>query len=102
MPLRRSRFGPLVERQLELFAQEHVGLVRDTEAALRAYTGAASDEAEERYGDYLDLVETGQEELAELRDAYARTLDEETAAEYRAAFNRMVRKRLPRYALDLE
>ncbi len=102
MPFRRSRFGLLVERQLDLFTQDHAGLVRDTEAALRAYTGAGSDEAEERYGDYLDLVETGQEALAELRDSYARTLDGETAAEYRAAFARTVRKRLPRYALELE
>ena len=97
----RGRFVDLVERQLELFEREHAALVRNVDAALRAYNAAGSDEAEERYGDFLDLVETGRDELETLRDAYARTLDAETAEEYEEVFNRLVRKRLPRFGLEI-
>ena len=97
----RGRFVDLIERQLDLFETEHAGLIGDTEAALRAYNDASRDEAEERYGDFLDLVETGTDELMAMRDAYAQTLDEESADEYRDAFNRFVRKRLPRFGLEV-
>jgi hypothetical protein len=99
---RRRRFADVVELQLDLFAEERAGLIADAEAALRAYDGAERDEAEERYGDYLDLVDTGQDQLLEIREAYASTLDEETAEAYRAAFNERVRKRLPRFGLELD
>jgi hypothetical protein len=102
MPLRRGRFVDLVERQLGLFEREHAGLVRDADAALRAYDAAGRDEAEARYGDYLDLVETGQAELVDVREAYAATLDGGAADEYRDVFNRVARKRLPRFGLELE
>jgi len=92
----------LVERQLVLFTAENEGLIRDAEAALAAYNRAPRDEAEERYGDFLDLVETGTDELVELRDNYAASLDEEASADYREAFNRVVRKRLPRFGLQLD
>jgi hypothetical protein len=97
----KGRFVDLVERQLALFAAEHEGLIRDTEAALAAYNRAARDEAEERYGDYLDLVETGTDELVELRDNYSATLDEDSSDDYEELFNRTVRKRLPRFGLQL-
>ena len=92
----------LVERQIALFAAENEGLIRDTEAALAAYNRAARDEAEERYGDYLDLVETGTDALVELRDNFAATLDEDSYEEYHQVFNRTVRKRLPRFGLELD
>lgn len=98
----RGRFVDLVERQLDLFEQEYAGLIRDCEAALRAYDRAPRDEAEERYGDYVDLVDSGRESLVEYRDAYARTLDEDAAGEYEEVFNSLVRKRLPRFGLELE
>jgi hypothetical protein len=98
----RGRFVELVERQLALFEREHTGLIGDAESALRAYDAAPREEAEARYGDYLDLVETGTDELVELRDAYAGTLDERTAAEYREVFNDLVRRRLPRFGLELD
>jgi len=98
----RGRFVELVERQLSLFAEEHKGLIQDAEAALTAYNRAPRDEAEERYGDYLDLVETGTDELVELRDNYSSTLDEDAAEEYQEVFNRVVRKRLPRFGLQLD
>ena len=102
MLFRRGRFTDLVERQLDLFERERAGLLSDCEAALRAYDSAASDEAEERYGDFLDLVDTGRDELVALRDAYADTLDEEAAEEYADVFNGRARRRLPRFSLELE
>ena len=102
MRFRRRRFGALIDRQLALWAEEHAGFVRDVDAAERAYDDAERDEAEERYGDYLDLVETGTELLAAVRDAYAATLEEETAATYEAEFNRAVVRRWPRFGLELE
>ena len=102
MRFSRARFGDLIDRQLDLFEREHRGLIDDCLAAEQSYTRADRDEAEERYGDYVDLVETATEVLADLRDTFARTLDEETAEEYEAAFNRAVVKRLPRFALEIE
>jgi hypothetical protein len=98
----RGRFVDVIERQLDLFADEHAGLIRDTEAALAAYDRSSRDEAENRYGDYLDLVETGTDELLALRDNFAATLDEAPAEEYRELFNRSVRKRIPRFGLELD
>jgi hypothetical protein len=97
----RGRFVDLVERQLDLFAEDYAGLIRDCEAALRAYDRAAREEAEERYGDYLDLVDAGRSTLVEVRDAFARTLDGDAAEEYEEVFGRLVRKRFPRFALEL-
>jgi hypothetical protein len=98
----RRRFADVIRRQLDLFVREHRGLIEDCIAAERAYDQADRDEAEERYGDYVDLVETGTEILADIRDSYTRTLDDDTAEEYEAAFNRAVVKRLPRFALEIE
>ena len=102
MRLRRARFADLITRQLELFEREHRGLIEDCLEAERAYVSAPRGEAEERYGDYLDLVETGTELLADLRDNFSATLDDETAEEYEHAFNRSVAKRLGRFALEIE
>ena len=98
----RRRFADVVSRQLDLFQREHAGLIADCEAAERAYDRADRSEAEERYGDYVDLVETATELLADLRDGYASTLEEDAAEEYKAAFNRAVLKHLPRFALEIE
>jgi hypothetical protein len=98
----RRRFDDVIRRQLELFEREHAALLRECADAERAYDGAARDEAEERYGEYVDLVETGTELLADLRDNYAAALDEDVADEYEAEFTRAVLKRLPRFALELE
>jgi hypothetical protein len=95
-------FVDLVGRQLELFADEYAGLIRDCETALAAYNSAGRDEAEERYGDYLDLVDAARDALVEYRDAYAKTLDDESAERYEEVFNGLVRKRLPRFGLELD
>ena len=97
-----ERFVELVERQLVLFEEEHSGLLEDVEAALSAYDRAPRDEAEERYGDFLDLVEAGTDELIELRETYAATLETDAALEYEAVFNDLARKRLPRFGLELD
>lgn len=99
---RRRRFADLISRQLDLFEQEHADLIHECVEAELAYERADRDEAEERYGDYVDLVETGTELLADLRDVFKRTLEEETAEEYEAQFNRAVVKRLPRLGLEIE
>jgi hypothetical protein len=99
---RRRRFADVIERQLDLFERDYAGLIRDCAAAERAYDRAERDKAEERYGEYVDLVEEGTEALADLRDHYAATLAEGDDEEYEAAFNRAVVKRLPRFALELE
>jgi hypothetical protein len=99
---RRRRFADVISRQLDLFEREHRGLIVDCIAAERAYDHADREEAEERYGDYIDLVETGTEILADIRDTFGATLDEPAAEEYEAAFNRSVAKRLPRFALEIE
>lgn len=98
---RRAPFSDLVARQLDLFATDNAGLLHDVDAALRAYDAAPADEAEERYGDYVDLVDTARDELEELRDAYAGTLDGETADAYREAFNDRARRRFPRIGAEL-
>jgi hypothetical protein len=98
----RRRFADVVERQLDLFADEHGGLVGDADAALRAYGRADRAEAEERYGDFVDLADTGRDLLVELRETYASTLDDDLADEYRDVFDRRARKRFPRFGLELE
>ena len=100
--LGRRRFAELIARQLDLFVRDNLALLEECDAAERAYDRAARDEAEERYGTYQDLVETGTELLADLRDNFASTLDDDAAEEYEDAFNREVVKRLPRFGLEIE
>jgi hypothetical protein len=100
--LRRGRFGEVISRQLDLFERDQAELVRECVEAEDAYDRAPRDEAEERYGDYQDLVETGTELLADLRDNFASTLGDAAADQYEAEFNRAVRRRLPRFSLEIE
>jgi hypothetical protein len=99
---RRRRFTDVISRQLDLFVREEADLIRECEEAEHAYNNAPRDEAEEKYGDYVDVVETGTELLADLRDHFAATLDEQTSEAYEEEFNRAVLKRLPRFALEIE
>src|SRR6266480_4567718 len=98
--LRRQRFGEVISRQLDLFEREQAELVRECKEAEATYDRAARDDAEERFGDYQDLVETGTELLADLRDNFASTLDEDAREEYEHAFNHAVLKRFRRFALE--
>jgi hypothetical protein len=99
---RRPRFDDVIDRQLEMFERDHEELAVEAIERLAAYNAAEADEAEELYGDYVDVIETGSEILADIRDSYARTLAEGVDAEYEAAFNRAVAKRLPPFALSIE
>lgn len=99
MSFRRNRFGDLVRRQLDLFAEDEAALLEEAVEAERAYDAAERDEAEELYGDYQLVLESVAERLGELRDTYATTLDESAAEEYAAAFERAARRRHPRVRL---
>ena len=99
---RRSRFAQLVDAQLDLFLREHRVVVDEVAQRLEAYNRADRSEAEELYGDYVDAVETGTEVLADIRDHFKWTLDEDAAEEYEAEFNRAVVKRLPEFGLEIE
>jgi hypothetical protein len=102
MAFRRPRFAELVERQLDLFVADNTELLHELGEALDAYDAAGRDEAEERYGAYVDLVDTAREELEELRDAYRLTLEEDAGDEYATSFSSAVRTRLPHLALELD
>ena len=92
----------MISRQLDLFEREHAEVIEECDALERAYNTAPRDEAEERYGDYVDAVETGTEILADIRDHFKWTLDDETGELYEEEFNRAVLKRFPRFALEIE
>jgi len=95
-------FEDVIRRQLDMFEEECADLIADCDAAVRAYDAAGRDEAEERYAEYLDLVETGTERLAELRDNLASTMTEIAAEDYEQEFNTAVQRRLPRFALEID
>jgi hypothetical protein len=96
----RGRFSEVIARQLDLFEEQDAEFLRRVDEAERAYDDADTDDAEEVYGRYQELVEHGTEALGEMRDAYAGTLDD--ADEYVAEFNQTVIDRLPRFGLEIE
>jgi hypothetical protein len=98
----RGRFSEVIARQLDLFEEQDAEFLRRVDEAERAYDDADSEDAEEVYGRYQELVEHGTEALGEMRDAYARTLDSDDADEYAAEFNQTVIDRLPRFGLEIE
>lgn len=86
-----TRFADVVARQLDLFASADV--LEEVREAKERYDRAPRDEAEEAFGDYMDVVDAAKDALAGMRDAFARTLDGETSEEYEEAFERAARKR---------
>lgn len=96
MIFRRDRFRELVRRQLDLFAEDDAVLLREAEAAERAYDGAERDAAEEAYGDYQLVLEAIADRLGEIRDAYAATLPNDAIDAYEDTFTRAARKRYPK------
>ncbi len=95
------RFADLIQRQLTLFRTDFGDLIDACAAAERAYDRAGREEAEERYAEYLELVEEGTDALIEIRDTYASTLEPDAAEEYVQRFDHEVGRRLPRFALGL-
>ena len=89
----KRRFADVIRRQVDLFVREHRGLIEDCLAAERAYNESDRDEAEERYGDYQDMLDRAAGHLADIRDGYARTLDEPEP--YREEFERIATRRFP-------
>jgi hypothetical protein len=95
---RRRQFDDLIDRQLDLFASEHQEELREIEEARLRWRRASVEDAEEAFGDEADRVEWAAEELERMADAYALTLDEETAIAYRAALLKRLRKWFPQIA----
>ena len=100
MILRRRRYGDVIERQLELFVSEDVDHLHDVDRALERYNAAEAADAEELYGDYQLAIEAATDRLSELREAYARTLDDPDA--YVREFNTAVVRRWRAFALTIE
>jgi hypothetical protein len=100
--LRRDPFRDVIARQLDLFVEDEPDLLEECREKARAYGRAAREDAEEAYGDFVDTVETTTEALADMRDRFARTLDEDAAETYEDSFNRAVQKRWPELGLEIE
>jgi bisphosphoglycerate-independent phosphoglycerate mutase (AlkP superfamily) len=98
----RRRFADVIKSQLEVFEQDDADYLRRVSEAYEAYDRSDRGDSEELYGDYMELVESGTEALAEMRDAYAQTVDEGDADEYVREFNKAVLKRWPNFALEIE
>lgn len=101
MTVFRRRFGSLIERQLDLFEQDHAELFERAADAEADYRSAGRDEAEERFGDLQEVLAEGADRLVSVRDAYAETLEGEAVEEYAAAFDLAVLRRFPQFALEL-
>jgi hypothetical protein len=98
----RDPFRDVIARQLDLFVEDEADLLEECRDKFRLYEGADREDREEAYGDWSDVVETATEVLADMRDRFARTLDEDTAVTYEDSFNRAVRKRWPELGLEIE
>lgn len=96
----RSRYRPVADAQVDLFTREHAELLTRISDLQAAYNRADRDDAEEAFGDYTDAQALAAEILEEMRDHYARTIDD--SDEYVEAFNRVVKRRYPRIAAELD
>ena len=101
MRFRRESFRDLIARQLDLFLEDEADLLEECREKARAYERAPREDAEEAYGDYADAIETATEALADMRDRFTRTLDEDAAEAYEDSFNRAVRKNWPELGLEI-
>ena len=94
MIFRHARFRDLISRQLDVFsADEAEGLLAEVQQSKERYDRADRDEAEEAYGDYQEAIEAVKDSLADMRDRFAATLDEEAAERYAPAFEDAARRR---------
>jgi hypothetical protein len=100
--LRRNPFGDVIARQLDLFFEDEADLLEECRDRFRVYNRADREDREKAYGDFVDAVETATEALADMRDRFARTLDEGAAETYEDVFNRAVRRRWPELGLEIE
>ena len=102
MRLRRDPFRDVISRQLDLFVEDEADLLEECRDKFRAYDRADREDREEAYGDFSDAVETATEALADMRDRFKRTLDEDAAEAYEDSFNRAVKKRWPELGLEID
>ncbi len=90
----RRRFSDLVARQLDVFAVDEAdGLLAEVREMKTQYDQADRSDAEEAYGDYVDVVDAVRDALADMRNRFASTLDDEAVEEYESAFERAAMKR---------
>lgn len=99
---RRRRFGDLIAMQLRVFEQDHADRLTALRETLEAYRAADRDDAEERYGDYADQIDWAAEELADIRDAYAATMEPGLVDQYEREFGKAVRGAYPAVADALD
>jgi len=98
----RGRFHELVQRQLDLFEEDQASVLAEAHELEARWTNATAEESEALYGEFQLVVDAFGELLYDARETYAATLDERTASDYRAAFDRAAVKRFRRYATFLE
>jgi hypothetical protein len=96
----RSRYRRVADAQLDLFTREYAELLVRISDLRAAYDRTDRDDAEEAFGDYTDAQALAAEILEEMRDHYARNLDD--ADEYIDAFNHSVKRRFPAVAAELD
>ena len=90
----RRRFSDVVTRQLDVFATDEAdGLLAEVREMKGKYDKAERENAEEAYGDYMDIVDAVKDALADMRDRFARTLEGDAVEEYESVFERAARKR---------
>ena len=99
---RRKRFGDLIDQQLRIFASDHADRLQAMREARERYRSADTDEAEESYGEYADEIDWAAEELSEMRDAYAATLDDGIDDQYLREFSKAVHRAYPEIAVILD
>ena len=88
----RRRFADVIARQLDVFAEDEAdGLLAEVEEMKERYDRADRADAEHAYGDYVDVIDAVKDALADMRDRYARTLED--PADYEQAFERAARRR---------
>ena len=102
MIFRRDPFRDVIARQLDLFVEDEADLLEECRDKFRIYNSADREDREEAYGDFSDALETATEALADMRDRFARTLDEDAAEVYEDSFNRAVKKRWSELGLEIE
>jgi hypothetical protein len=99
--LRRDPFRDVIARQLDLFVEDEADLLEECREKFRTYNRADREDREEAYGDFSDAVETATEALADMRDRFGRTLEEDAAEMYEQSFNHAVRRRWPELGLEI-
>jgi hypothetical protein len=99
---KRNRFADLIARQLDIFGQENAELLVEIGEYRERWRRSARDGAEEAFGAEQDRIDWAAEALSAVCDAYATTLDDATEAQYRKAFAKAVRKRMPAIAAEFD